>query len=354
MSTTTITQTRKTRDTEPLGKLRYVATEHVPQASPHHFHLPALTEFGDERFLPLHSLRPIPTVSDLPGRIDHAQLDTHGFTAIRHTTPLHALPQGAQSFKNPQLLKEFLIPDIAEMMKQLTGCKTVSTEAFLLRTSVWTETDSLVTHGENATEASELETSFPQFIGFNPTYGGASPASKIHLDYSPNGARTHIRKFHPDTAKAAADIIHHEDELLAAGKSLKESYKDSGGPRWALYSIWRPLKTVKRDPLAVIDYRTINEEDYIPVDIKTPCLGLGTNESHLAEGLVARYSESHKWCWIDRQTPEEVLILKFFDSDAEKDGCTASGGTFHSSVELPRTENEEARESLEIRCLCIW
>ncbi|KAI2637858.1 GA4 desaturase [Hypomontagnella submonticulosa] len=338
-----------------LGKLRYVANGHVPQASPHNLHLPALVEFGDERMLPLHSVRPIPTISDLPSCTDHTQLNTHGFTAIHHPTPLHAPPHNVQSFKDPQLLKQHLVPDIVEMMKQLTGCKTVVTEAFLLRTAIWTETDSLATHGEDAAEAPELETSYPQFIGFNPAYGGASPASKIHLDFSPNGARSHIRNFHPGTAEAAADIIRHEDLLLAAGKNPKEAYRDCGGPRWALYSIWRPLKTVKRDPLAVIDLRTFKEADCVPIDIPFPNLGTGTNSTHLEEGLLARFSEDHKWCWIDNQTSEEVLVLRFFDSDAEGNGFAVSGGgTFHSSVELPSTENEAARESLEIRCLCIW
>ncbi|KAI1211997.1 GA4 desaturase [Annulohypoxylon truncatum] len=355
MSTTTVIETRKASGAEPvLGKqVRYVAAGHVPQTSPHNFHLPALTDFGDERFLPLHSVRPLPKVSELSQYVDHAQLHTHGFTAVHHPTPFHASSYNSQSFKDPQLLRQYLIPHTAEMMKQITGCKTVITESFLLRTSTWTEKDSLATHGEEVDEASELETGFPQFIGFNPKYGGASPASKIHLDFSPNGARTHIRKFHPDLAKSATDIIQHEDSLLKDGKDLKESYKDCGGPRWALYSIWRPLKIVDRDPLAVIGQGSFSKEDCVPVDIYFPCLGMGTNERHLSESLVIRYSENHKWHWIDKQTPEEVLILRFFDSDAEG-GFVAGGGSFHSSLELPGTENEAPRESLEIRCLCIW
>ncbi|KAI1417351.1 hypothetical protein F5Y13DRAFT_177208 [Hypoxylon sp. FL1857] len=351
----TVTDTSKSLDAvPPLGKLRYVAGGHVPQASPHNLHLPDLSEFGDERFLPLYSVRPIPTVSELPKSINSAQLDTHGFTAVHHTTALHESPYSSGSFKDPELLKQYLIPDTAEMIKQITGCKTVVTEFLLLRTSVWTPTDSLATHGEDAMEASELETGFPQFVGFNPKHGGASPASKIHLDFSPNGARTHIRRFHPDFAKAAADIICHEDSLLAAGKDLKESYKSSGGPRWALYSIWRPLKTVKRDPLAVIDNRSFTEEDCIPVNVQFPSLGTGSNETYVSESLLARYSDKHRWYWIDKQTPQDVLVLRFFDSDAEADGRVSAGGTFHSSVELPGMENEAPRESLEIRCLCIW
>ncbi|KAH8893078.1 GA4 desaturase [Thozetella sp. PMI_491] len=352
-----------------LGKFRYVAAEHTPQPSPHNFHLPAISEFGDERLLPLHDMRPLPTVEELPSAESHAQLGVHGFTAIRHPTVLHSAPFGHSSWKDPGLLREYYIPDTIEMMKQVTGCKTVITEGLLLRSATWTESDALATHGGHGDqnrsadeeekpqekELSDLETGFPQFIGFNATQGGASPAPKIHLDYAPDGARKHIRYYHPELAAAAADIIRSEDCILAAGKSLKECYHDSDGPRWALFSIWRPIKSVKRDPLALGDQRTFRGDDYVPVTVRTPYLGRpGVTETHDAESYLARYSEGHKWHWVAGQQPEEVLVIGLFDSHAEKDGGKASGGTLHSSVDLPGTEDEEARESIELRCLCIW
>ncbi|KAI0123975.1 hypothetical protein BJ170DRAFT_637762 [Xylariales sp. AK1849] len=350
-----------------VGKLRYVAPGHTPEASPHNFHLPAISEFKDERLLPLHSMRAVPSISKLPSAAGHAQIHTHGFTAILHSTTLHNPPYNVLSWKDPNLLRDYYVPDTAEMLKQVIGCKSVLTEACLLRSTVWTESDALATHGGHvngidtadetarANEISELEVGFPQFIGFNPLQGGVSPAPKVHLDYAPNGARAHIRNYHPELTKAAADIIRTEDSLTAADRSLKDNYQNSGGPRWALFSVWRPLQAVKRDPLALGDQRTFDAEHYIPVKVKTPCLGRsGVSETHDAEGYPARYSEGHKWYWIDEQKPEEVLIIRLFDSDAEKEGGKASGGTLHSSVDLPGTEGEEARESLELRCLCVW
>jgi hypothetical protein len=337
-----------------VAKLRYVAAGHVPESSLHNFLLPAMTEFGDERLLPLHSIRPIPTKSKLGSATD--RLDAHGFTAVNYPTALHALPYTSLSLTDPELLKQYLIPETSEMIKDITGCKTAIPEALLLRAALWSEdADALASHGANKTAPSELETGFPQFIGFNPEKGPVSPASKIHLDYSPTGARIHIRNFHPDIVRAAADIIHHEDSLLAAGKSLKDAYRDCDGPRWALFSVWRPLKTVQRDPLVVADFRTCKADDYVTVQVKFPALGRPeSDETHTIESLVARYSEGHKWYWIDKQTPEEVMVLRFFDSDLEAQGYTASGGVLHSSVEVLGTENEEVRESLEIRYFCIW
>ena len=371
-STTTASETLTlrsdpTEDKVVYGKLRYVPAGHTPKASPHNFHLPELSEFSDVRRLPLHNMRPVPSVKELPLAKNHAQLATHGFTAVHHPMTMHSPPYNVNSWKDPRLLRDLYIPETADMLKQITGCKTVITEGLLMRSQLWSESDALATHGGHGQaeeksavqiakekELSELETGFPQFIGFNPVHGGASPAPKIHLDYAPIGARTHIRMYHPKLAEATKEIIAAEDILQAEGKDLKLEYANSDGPRWALFSIWRPLKPVKRDPLALGDTRTFPGADYIPVNVRTPNLGEGREGTHEAESYLARYSEGHKWFWIEDMKPEEVLVIGLWDSSREKDGGCSSGGTLHSSVELDGKENEEVRESLELRCLAIW
>ena len=351
-----------------FGNLRYVLPDHIPVASPHNFHLPAMSEFGDVRRVALNNMGPVPTVDQLPSTKRHAQLASHGFTAVRHPTTLNKPPHTAESMKNTDLLKEYYVPDTIDMIKRITGCKTVVPEMILLRSALWSESDALATHAGHGDQRltpeeeaqqqklNDLETAFPQFVGFNPKFGGASPAPKIHLDYSPDGARTHIRCFHPGLTEAAKRVIEIEDRLEAEGKSLRD-YKASSAPRWALYSIWRPLKTVKRDPLALGDQRTFQPEDYLEVKIKMPYLGReGTDldgKTHETRSYLARWSQGQEWYWIEEQQPEEVLVICLFDSEME--GVNkASGGTLHSSVELEGAENEAARESLELRCLAVW
>jgi hypothetical protein len=373
-TTTTITQSLPVSSDSAHqyhGKLRFIPPGQTPKASPHNFHLPAMSEFGDVRLQPLIDMRPVPTTSELPGAPEGtAKLQTHGFAAVRHPTTLNSAPYTKDSWKNPQLLKQFYMPETEEMVKQITGAKTVITESLLLRSEVWSETDALAAHAghgekaeseaeaqskEQTPQETELELGFPQFIGFSPTTGGASPAPKVHLDYAPNGARTHIRKFHPTMASVAESVIKAEDQLISQGKSLRESYASSGlGPRWALFSIWRPLKLVTRDPLALGDARTFLESDYVPVIVKTPNLGIpGEISTHDTESYLAHWSKGQKWYFISHQEPEEVLVIGLFDSERDKE-TVAAGGTLHSSVDLPGTEGEEPRESLELRCLAIW
>ena len=373
-TTTTTTQEAGSKAPAPerqwRGKLRYIPQGQTPEPSPHNFHLPAMKEFGDVRDQPLIDMRPVPSIAGLTqANAGTAQLSTHGFAAIRHPTTMNSAPYNLASWKDPNLLKQLYIPETEEMVKQVTGAKTVLTETLLLRSEIWSESDALATHAghgdqkEDTTkpakktqEDDDLETGFPQFIGFSPQHGGASPAPKVHLDYAPNGARTHLRKYHPTMTETSKPIIEAEEQLLADGKSLREDYASSGlGPRWALFSIWRPLKRVRRDPLALGDARTFLESDYVPVIVKTPNLGVREDSggTHDAESYLARWSNGQKWYFISEQEPEEVMVIGLFDSNRDKE-TVAAGGTLHSSVDLEGTEDEEPRQSIELRCLAIW
>ena len=53
-----------------------------------------------------------------------------------------------------------------------------------------------------------------------------------------------------------------EDRLLAGGLPLDTHCSTvPGAPRWAIYLLWRPIKPVKRDPLA----HSFAKEDYVPM-----------------------------------------------------------------------------------------
>lgn len=112
---------------------------------------------------------------------------------------------------------------------------------------------------------------------------------------------------------------------------------------------------MKRDPLALGDVRSFAKEDYVQIDVPAPTIGSdGENKGmHIFQATVAKGSEKHRWCYVSEQMPDEVLVLGLWDSDRERDSV-AAGGAMHSSAELQGREGEEARESLELRCMAIW
>ena len=359
-TTATITTTHPAleagNNTPTHGILRYITRGINPTPSPHLYHLPPLEDFGDVRTVPITNIKHTLQL----GQQNPYTLDTHGFTARNYPSRLHSEPYSRASWNNETLLKTVYIPEVEEMLRQLTGASKIVTEMALVRTQVHSEVDALATSEDKADSDLDAgagdEDPWPKMVGTS-TGGGASPAPKVHLDFSPAGARTHLRKYHGVLAEAGSEVIAAEDRLAASGIANGDLAEHYDGPRWAMFSIWRPLKRVTRDPLAFADRRTFPKSDYIPVKLVEPTgkalqhLYPDEADSHAAETLLAYANDTHKWCWIWDMQPEEVIIIQLFDSEAEKRGYC---GVMHSSVDVPGTEHERARESIEVRCTAIW
>jgi hypothetical protein len=69
--------------------------------------------------------------------------------------------------------------------------------------------------------------------------------------------------------------------------------------------------------------------------------------------LQAKNTASQKWCYIKEQGPDEVLFIQFFDSHAKKEGRVV-GVPHGSPVLVGKEDEEELRESIEVRCLAVW
>jgi hypothetical protein len=146
------------------------------------------------------------------------------------------------------------------------------------------------------------------------------------------------------TSVRSKDIIEAEDEAAASGAEYN-------GRRYAFYSVWRPLKMVTKDPLAVCDPNTIDRErdlGYQP--LKRPSLK-GDYIAGVASVSGAR-AQSQKWYWIKEQKEDEVMFLQFFDNYAEKEGRPI--GVPHGSPELLNIKGGETRESVETRVIALW
>ncbi len=303
--------TTKTNTSPAHGTFRYVTRGVIPAESPYLYHLPPLSDFGDVRSCELHDIR-----SSLEyGDDSPYKLNKHGFTARRWPSALLSEPYTHSSWNDEKLLKSVYIPEIEGLVLQVTNGKTVFTNQVVMRTATYTEVDKLASSevGNVKVEA-EMLANYPKMIG-TKSGGGASPAPKAHNDFAPEGARTYLRKFHPETKKRAAQIIEAEDKLLASGVVTSELKTHYDGPRWAMFSIWRPLKPVKRDPLALSDVSVFPAEDYVAFNILVPSgEGLEDDETktHKEAAYLAYGSDQHEWHWISNQQPDEVLVLNFF------------------------------------------
>ena len=113
--------------------------------------------------------------------------------------------------------------------------------------------------------------------------------------------------------------------------------------RFQLLNVWKPIKTIYRDPLGVVDARTVSDDDLVPVKIIYPNK---EGESIVVKPGGEKGKEPHRWYYLYGQKPEEVLIFKIYDSDTDKARTVP-----HSAFENSEEKHQPPRESIEVRCL---
>ena len=111
--------------------------------------------------------------------------------------------------------------------------------------------------------------------------------------------------------------------------------------RTRLINVWRPIgHPVFHRPLAVSDWRALDERtDLVPVTYYYP--------DRVGATFSVRYNPAHKWWYLSQQTPEEVTLIKCYDSETDRARLTP-----HSAF-WDRTSPEGAphRQSIELRAL---
>lgn len=141
----------------------------------------------------------------------------------------------------------------------------------------------------------------------------------MHSDFSPAGAQPILERFVTDAE---------DRERLTRGRRV-------------LINVWRPLKTIKRDPLAVCDWASVTPaKDMVPLRFVTPG---GWNE--LAKW---RSSEAHKWYYLSAQTPEEPLLFLQWDSEAP-----TGKNVPHTAFVDGEYADGPTRESIEIKMVAF-
>jgi len=146
------------------------------------------------------------------------------------------------------------------------------------------------------------------------------PVMRVHNDYTDRSATQRIRDLLPDEAEA----------LLLR--------------RYAYINVWRPIAHPVYDiPLAFCDARSFSEDDLVLTDL--------VYEDRVGEIASVRFQPNHRWIFFSRMTPEEVALIKCYDS--ARDG--RARGSFHSAfVDGTAPGGAPARQSIEIRTIAFF
>ncbi|OBT64303.1 hypothetical protein VE03_06776 [Pseudogymnoascus sp. 23342-1-I1] len=340
------------------------------------------------RPLPLIDIRPDISA---PGYNPADLLKSHGFGVLNHKSALFDPSNAHLDVDSEEFLHETYYPEIKELLAKTTGAKHIFiTHSFVrksrpLGVNALNQSSTARRAGSNNQAGADFRgtvnhkdntTNVPKHI---PAGAGVGPARLPHLDYTPLSARQCIRSWRPDIEQHAREsgVIGAEDSICAdlpftaksaeANAVIAERYNRDGlGPRYAAYSVWRPLGTVLRDPLCMAPRRRDTGELVLyPYDLRVPgnaelggdflrevaLLGVHGEETGAKAAVDAG---ELKWYYVSRQTREEVLVVKFFDSAAlGRDGEEAEA-PWHGSPDIGDVCGVEARESIEVRVIAFW
>ncbi|KAJ7503132.1 GA4 desaturase [Mycena galericulata] len=314
---------------------------------------------------------PVTDLRSLPTPLSSYHHTTHGFQILRQPLPFAPSPA---TVHDPTVMNAQYYPSIVSLLKKTLDIRSAVVVNHTLR------------------DVAERDPS--TFDPKNPRKGADSqpPFFIAHSDYTPGGARAHLRAMiaawfretgtedGSTTLEERAEFFRLREEIIAAedaamlGAGL-ESGDGSGdgkghwewdgkgyeGPRYAMFSIWRPWETVRRDPLAVLDAAT-SDYEYVPLPRtyrnRPGCVPEYYNENVLIRPPPPGEREEHgkhAWRYLSQQQPDEILALKFYDSEALRRGDgSVKLMCPHSAFRIEGMEEEPVRRSCELRVWCIW
>lgn len=226
-------------------------------------------------------------VIDVNGKEDQYKLDSHGFQFCRHESQ-------EKCFIDDERVREIYYKECKNLLKEATGSSRIHIFNHKVRRgpTQW------------------------HHLGFN-NLANRGPVTKTHVDQSYLGAELRLRNEFPKEA----------DELVKK--------------RYQIINIWRPIETILKDPIAVADASSVPDADLIGADM--------TEDGYKGESWVVKYSPQHLWHYKNMMRPEDVLLIKCFDSDE-----SVARRSLHSAFEDLEHRDKQSRQSIEVRCLVLY
>ncbi len=229
-------------------------------------------------------------IHDMRDVADALSLDVNGFELRRYRSQVADLYDDA-------LIENQYNAELTAMLKEMTGADSVT----------------IFDHTRRSSAMSGAA---------NPD-GRRGPAGRVHADYTVKSG--------PQRAK---------DTL---GDAEVERVLSSGG-RIIQVNVWRPIKgPVLRSPLALADASSVPPEDLIATDQRFP--------DRVGEIYQLARGEGHRWYYASEMTPDEVILIKGWDSIDDGRARFSPHGAF---IHPDETEDMPPRESIETRTYLVF
>jgi len=128
----------------------------------------------------------------------------------------------------------------------------------------------------------------------------------------------------PPAAEAHVDFTQRSAERIAERLYRREQADGPGYRRFLAFSLWRALSPPPQDmPLALCEGRSVRDDEgthNTKVDVGEIPSGEALfapieGEEDMTAATIFHHSPDHRWWFFPDMTPDEVVLIKFYDSD---------------------------------------
>ncbi|EGG06156.1 uncharacterized protein MELLADRAFT_63470 [Melampsora larici-populina 98AG31] len=233
-------------------------------------------------------------IKDIRGFEKEFQLNVNGFEYVKDQV------KGLESCKTDEEYEALLKPAAEKLVKEMTQAEAVFAFNYRIRDKLpgW--------EGEGAHR---------------------TPVPSVHADFSAPGA---------EEAVGRAIQRNSDQENVKRIESLS---KDPN-KKLVVIHLWRPLGVVKRNPITMCDWKTVDV-----INDQHACRPGGPG-GH--ECMQWHFNPKNKWYYLSEQKPDEVTVFVQYDSEV-KGHMTLPHASFQGSNE----KDLPTRRSMEIRVMAV-
>jgi len=232
----------------------------------------------------------VATINSMRPYVSRLSIDVNGFELVHHETFVDNL-------YDDDLIQSQYNQELEILLKQHTGA------------------DKVVIFDHTRRSNNE--------VGANNPDGRRGPAVRVHADYTVKSG--------PLRAKDTLGDNEFDDVIANGGRVVQ-------------VNVWRPITgPVESSPLALANAASIPEDDLIATDQRFP--------DRVGEIYQLAFGKEHEWYYAPGIMPNEVILIKGWDSLQDGRAQFTPHGAFEHPSETPRSK---PRESIETRTYLVF
>jgi hypothetical protein len=164
------------------------------------------------------------------------------------------------------------------------------------------------------------------------------PGFRVHIDQTYKASENRVKYHLPNEAE---ELLKKRFQIINVSTHFPLPHLKPFLTNPSL-QVWRPIRTIFRDPLGLADAHSVPESDLVAAKLIYP--------DREGETFAVKPNPAHRWYFKYAQRPDEPLFIKCYDSIDDGRARRVP----HSAFVNKKHENDATRESIEVRTLVFY